>query len=287
MSFDLAGLGGSTRYARFVGTASKFWQVMPGWIFSLTAESGYIKGLKDRGAGQDDVQLTDRFFLNENQMRGFDIRGVGPRVIRRFYDTTDPNNPVLYPLDHEANQDDALGGTAFYLARAELEIPLGSGARELGLRPSVFLDAGAVFGIERPPLTNSPFPNGIFIPTRDTSGNALFTQINVATLVTPPGSTTPQCTPGPGAGDVSVVTNPVNPNPPACLPTANNIALGNSLPPFVEEFYGNSSSPRVAIGIGVNWNSPFGPFRVNIAYPLLKQPGDDAKRFSFNVGTQF
>jgi len=290
VSFDLAGLGGSTRYARFVGTASKFWQVMPGWIFSLTAESGYIKGLKDRSP-ESDVELTDRFFLNESQMRGFDIRGVGPRVIRRFYGPDDDNNPAtpppLLPLGDEGNQDDALGGTAFYLARAELEIPLGSGARELGLRPSVFIDAGAAFGIEAPPLINSPYPNGIFIPTRDASGNALFTQINVATLVTPPGSTTAQCTPGSNAGDISVVTNPVNPNPPACLPTANNIALGNSLPPFVEEFYGNSASPRVAIGIGVNWNSPFGPFRINIAYPLLKQPGDDAKRFSFNVGTQF
>ena len=61
----------------------------------------------------------------------------------------------------------------------------------------------------------------------------------------------------------------------------------SSLPPFVEEFYGNSAKPRVAIGLGVNWNSPFGPFRINIAYALLKEPGDDAKRFSFNVGTQF
>ena len=187
----------------------------------------------------------------------------------------------------DANQDDALGGTAYYVGRAELEIPLGSGARELGLRPSVFLDAGAVFGINAPPLTNSPFPDGIFIPLRDDSGNALFTQVNVATLVTPPSGGTPVCTPGTGVGDISVVTNPVNPNPPSCLTSTNNDPLGNSLPPFVEEFYGNTWKPRVAIGIGVNWNSPFGPFRINIAYPLLKQPGDDTKRFSFNVGTQF
>ena len=43
----------------------------------------------------------------------------------------------------------------------------------------------------------------------------------------------------------------------------------------------------MSVGIGVNWNSPFGPFRINFAYPLLKQEGDDTKRFSFNVGTQF
>ncbi|MFX8860533.1 hypothetical protein ABTM70_20750, partial [Acinetobacter baumannii] len=45
---------------------------------------------------------------------------------------------------------DALGGKYYYLGHAELELPLGSGARELGLRPSIFMDAGAVFGVARP-----------------------------------------------------------------------------------------------------------------------------------------
>ena len=277
VSVDLAGLGGSTRYARISANAAKYWQPMPGWIFSLTAESGYIKGLRNRGAGLDDVQLTDRFFLGEPEMRGFDIRGVGPRVIRRFYEVDDAGNGTLLPLDDKGNQDDALGGTAMYVAKAELEIPLGSGARELGLRPSVFIDAGAVFGIKAPSLVNSPFPNGIFLPTRDTSGNALYTQITAADVVSG------VCTPTAAA----IVTNPINPAPPACLTSPNNTALGNSLPPFAEEFYGNSPMPRVTIGIGINWNSPFGPFRINIAYPLLKREGDDHKFFSFNVGTQF
>ena len=33
---------------------------------------------------EDPVRLTDRFFLGEPQIRGFDIRGVGPRVVRYF-----------------------------------------------------------------------------------------------------------------------------------------------------------------------------------------------------------
>ena len=45
--------------------------------------------------------------------------------------------------------------------------------------------------------------------------------------------------------------------------------------------------PRLSIGIGVNWVSPFGPLRLDLAKALLKQKGDDTKLFTFNVGTQF
>ena len=148
---------------------------------------------------------------------------------------------------------------------------------EMGIRPSVFIDAGSVFGIVDPVVNSSPYPDGIFIPTRDAEGNALYTQIDSATVINT------VCT----ATSTSITTNPVNPNPPACLPSANNSAIGATLPPVVEEFYGDTWKPRVAVGIGINWNSPFGPFRVNFAYDLLSYEGDDPKTFSFNVGTQF
>jgi outer membrane protein insertion porin family len=83
------------------------------------------------------------------------------------------------------------------------------------------------------------------------------------------------------------VSNPVNPHPPTCLTSPNNTALGTTIPPFVEGYYGNSAMPRIAVGFGVNWNSPFGPLRIDVAYPLLKRKGDDSKLISFNVGTQF
>ncbi|MBL44203.1 MAG: hypothetical protein CMN71_05650 [Sphingomonadaceae bacterium] len=56
---------------------------------------------------------------------------------------------------------------------------------------------------------------------------------------------------------------------------------------YREVFVGDSASPRISAGIGVNWNSPFGPFRIDISQVIKKQPGDDTKTFSFNVGTQF
>ena len=218
----------------------------------------------------DKVRLNDRFFLGEPQIRGFDIRGVGPRVLRYPYDS---EGKII--TDRDRIGDDAIGGNAYYLGRAEIEIPLGSGARELGLRPSIFVDVGALFNVTTPTLTQNP-PG----PERDANGNPLFTQINVATLVNG------VCTAGTAVGDVSIVTNATNPNPPTCLTSAANTAR-QVTNPFTEEFLGNSASPRISAGIGVNWNSPFGPLRVDLAYAIKKQPGDDTKLFSFNVGTQF
>jgi outer membrane protein insertion porin family len=54
-----------------------------------------------------------------------------------------------------------------------------------------------------------------------------------------------------------------------------------------ESFLGNSAKPRLSVGVGFNWTSPFGPIRLDVAKALLKQEGDDTKLFSFNVGTQF
>ena len=55
---------------------------------------------------------------------------------------------MVLSTDRNQWQDDALGGKYYYLAHLELEIPLGSGARELGIRPSIFVDAGAVWGVD-------------------------------------------------------------------------------------------------------------------------------------------
>ena len=82
------------------------------------------------------------------------------------------------------------------------------------------------------------------------------------------------------SGNTSTVLNTTG----AC---ATGQTLVSAIPPFTEEYFGNSAKPRVSVGFGINWNSPFGPFRIDIAKALLKEPGDDTKLFSFNVGTQF
>ncbi len=271
---EFAGLGGSVKYARLSANAAKYWSIGKGFIFSVSAEGGAIKSLENRNRPNvDDVRLTDRFYLGEPQIRGFDIRGVGPRVIRKPYvDTNTDGIPDAVSTDITQWQDDAIGGKYYYLARAELEIPLGSGAREMGIRPSIFLDAGAVWGIKQPLLQDTTTA-GIFVAQRDGSGNALFSQIDAVDSLCVATTTT-------------ATTSPINPAPPSCLASANNTPLGSPTY-FREFFFGDSIKPRVSVGIGFNWRSPFGPFRIDFAKTLLKQPGDDTKSFTFNVGTQF
>lgn len=44
---------------------------------------------------------------------------------------------------------------------------------------------------------------------------------------------------------------------------------------------------RASIGAGIIWASPFGPLRVNYAYPIVKESTDDVQEFSFGVSTRF
>jgi outer membrane protein insertion porin family len=111
-----------------------------------------------------------------------------------------------------------------------VQIPLGSAGEELGLRPSVFVDIGAVWG------TNAP---------------------------------------------ILLCQNGPNTNRPGCAPY-NGSSTG-----FQEFYVGDTPAPRVAVGIGVSWNSPFGPFRFDLAKAIVTQDGDNPQLFQFNVGTQF
>jgi outer membrane protein insertion porin family len=43
---------------------------------------------------------------------------------------------------------------------------------------------------------------------------------------------------------------------------------------------------RRSIGAGVRWMSPFGPLRVELGFPLNKQPDDDTSVLGFSIGSQ-
>ena len=49
----------------------------------------------------------------------------------------------------------------------------------------------------------------------------------------------------------------------------------------------DSSDPRVTVGVGVSWNSPFGPVVVDLGFAVIEEDFDKTELLSFSFGTQF
>ena len=79
-------------------------------------------------------RVNDRFFLGSRKMRGFDAGGIGPREC---------SNRVC-----SANNNDALGGENFAVARFEAEFPLGI-PDEYGLSGGLFYDIGNLWSLTK------------------------------------------------------------------------------------------------------------------------------------------
>src|SRR5690606_14829422 len=88
--------------------------------------------------GSGNLRVLDHFFQGPDIVRGFSPSGIGPR------DTGSPN-------------EDALGGTMYWGATAELIFPFPMVSKEFGLRGALFADVGSLWGYEGPTtFTNIP-----------------------------------------------------------------------------------------------------------------------------------
>lgn len=73
---------------------------------------------------------------------------------------------------------------------------------------------------------------------------------------------------------------------------ANSVATGgancpfNGVPTFSCRVY-NTKKLRASVGAGITWTSPFGPLRVDVAYPLSKAKHDKTELIRFGIGTKF
>src|SRR5262249_41381131 len=108
---------------------------------------------------------------------------------------------------------DALGGTKYWGASAELQMPFWFLPKEIGLKGAVFADAGSLFDYQGPRS---------WAVTNET--------LNV------------------GADDGLI---------------------------------------RTSVGVGLIWQSPFGPLRFDYAIPLTKSKFDVVQEFRFGGGTSF
>lgn len=193
-SQEFAGVGGNEKFIKSLAKYDLYIPVYKSWVFNIAAEVGHIQGL-----GRD-VRLNRRYFLGNPRMRGFKEAGIGPREWKDSFQQ-------LY-------SGFSLGGNTFYTTKAELFIPLGGGARDLGIEASAYVDAGALFNID--------------------AEDSLISETGV-----------------------------------------------------LYTLLGNTMTPRVSVGIGFSWASPFGPFRIDLAKAIRSQPSDETEFFQFNVGTRF
>ncbi|MEQ8967195.1 MAG: outer membrane protein assembly factor BamA [Azospirillaceae bacterium] len=49
----------------------------------------------------------------------------------------------------------------------------------------------------------------------------------------------------------------------------------------------DTDSLRASVGVGLSWASPFGPVRMDLAYPVLEEDFDKTEAFRFSFGTRF
>ncbi|NOX95135.1 MAG: outer membrane protein assembly factor BamA [Alphaproteobacteria bacterium] len=137
LSVGFAGLGGDVNYYKAEATGAIYHPIIGDFIGALKGRAGYISGY-----GGDEIRLSDRFFEGASTFRGFDVAGLGPRVLVGV----DGPNGVLVPVNDPRNgnfQARAIGGKVYAIGSAEILLPLPL-PDEYGIRAVLFSDFGTV-----------------------------------------------------------------------------------------------------------------------------------------------
>ncbi|MFY8114750.1 MAG: outer membrane protein assembly factor BamA [Rhabdaerophilum sp.] len=120
---EVAGLGGDSRFVRAVASARYYQTLWDDVIGMVKVQGGHMFAY-----GDQKLRVLDHFYQGPELVRGFAPSGIGPR---------DRNG------DSSAN---AIGGTTYFGATAEVTFPVFGIPKEFGLRGAVFADAGTLFG---------------------------------------------------------------------------------------------------------------------------------------------
>ncbi len=198
---DFAGVGGDVKFVRTTSDIRAYYEVIPDYVGVLHLQGGDLAGW-----GGQELRMLDQFKMGPNLVRGFAPAGIGPRDLT------------------PGTTGDALGGTLYWGASAELQVPFYFLPKEAGVRGAVYADAGSVW---------------------DYQGPTQWTQ----------------------TGEVNGI---VNGKPCQC-----GMVIGDQ------------NLVRTSVGVGLVWDSPFGPLRFDYAIPLSKASYDQTQMFRFGGGTKF
>ena len=181
LTSEFAGLGGDVHFFKTTGSAS---------YYHTLSDYGDIIGLLSVGGGHvlptsGNLRVFDQLFVGQETIRGFESQGIGPRY----------------------TNGDALGGTTYFNATAEVGFPMPVVPRDFGLRGTFFADAATLYG-----------------------------------------------------SDLSLNGTVVN---------------------------GLNMEWRASVGGSIIWSSPFGPLRLDIGVPVIKEPFDKTQTIRFGTTGRF
>ncbi|MBJ7402978.1 MAG: outer membrane protein assembly factor BamA [Bradyrhizobium sp.] len=205
---DFAGVGGDVSYLKSVIDAKYYTPLVSDIVGLVRLQSGMLNKIGS------DLRMLDHFQMGPNLVRGFAPNGIGPRDLNPF------------------GSQDALGGTKYWGASLELQMPFWFLPKEVGLKGAVYADAGGLYDYKG--------------PTSWTTTNEV--------------------------------------NAPGCIPSTVNPSSAGTCTGLV---FDDSKVVRTSVGVGLIWQSPFGPLRFDYAVPLTKGRYDRTQEFRFGGGTTF
>ncbi len=216
---DYAGVGGDVSYIKSSFDAKYYTPLVADIVGIIHGQGGILNK-----AGSSDIRMLDHFQMGSNLVRGFAPNGIGPRDISYV---------AL------GATGDALGGTKYWGASAELQMPFWFLPKEVGIKGALYADAGSLWDYQGPTTWSA-------------------------------------------TGETTAARNGVALNGANCTPSSKT-TVGNC----TGLQYDDTNLVRTSVGVGLIWQSPFGPLRFDYAIPLTKGQFDRVQQFKFGGGTSF
>jgi outer membrane protein insertion porin family len=124
---DFAGVGGDVTYLKTQIDAKYYAPLVADIVGLIHLQGGILNKV-----GNNELRMLDQFQMGPNLVRGFAPNGIGPRDINPF------------------GTMDALGGTKYWGASFELQMPFWFLPKEVGLKGAVYADAGGLSDYQGP-----------------------------------------------------------------------------------------------------------------------------------------
>ena len=124
---DFAGLGGDVSYLKSAIDAKYYSPLVADIVGLIHVQAGILNKI-----GNNQLRMLDQFQMGPNLVRGFAPNGIGPRDLNPF------------------GTMDALGGTKYWGASYELQMPFWFLPKEVGLKGALYADAGGLYDYQGP-----------------------------------------------------------------------------------------------------------------------------------------